>query len=71
MSFLDSDLLNQIRQSEASKYLDDDQLWYCCKHGLSVNKEDYTEYELQMITTKALEEKERNRIYNSEKLRKL
>ena len=45
------------------EFLDDDSLWFCCKHGLSVNKKDYTESELAAIKAKALQEQEeiRNR----------
>ena len=51
------------------KYLDDDSLWFCCKHGLSVNKSDYTEAELAAIKAKALQEEEcknknRENLYN-------
>jgi hypothetical protein len=52
-------------------FLDDDQLWYCCMHNLSVNKNDYTDYELQMIKLKALEEREKAKNRNHEKLQEL
>ena len=50
------------------KYLDDDSLWFCCKHGLSVNKSDYTEAELAAIKAKVLQEKEEYRNKNRENL---
>ena len=31
------------------EFLDDDLLWFCCKHGLSVNKKDYIESKLAAI----------------------
>ena len=49
-------------------FLDDDSLWFCCKHGLSVNKKDYTESELAAIKVKALQEKEEIKSANKEKL---
>ena len=42
--------------------------FFCCKHGLSVNKSDYTEAELAAIKAKALQEKEENRNKNRENL---
>ena len=48
--------------------LDDDSLWFCCKHGLSVNKKDYTELELAAIKARVLQEREETRNTNSEKL---
>ena len=50
------------------EFLDDDSLWFCCKHGLSVNKKDYTESELAAIKVKALQEKEEIKNANKEKL---
>ena len=50
------------------EFLDDDSLWFCCKHGLSVNKKDYTESELAAIKARALQEQEETRNTNSEKL---
>ena len=50
------------------EFLDDDSLWFCCKHGLSVNKKDYTESELAAIKVKALQEKEEIKSANKEKL---
>ena len=50
------------------EFLDDDSLWFCCKHGLSVNKKDYTESELAAIKVKALQEKEEINGANKEKL---
>ena len=50
------------------EFLDDDSLWFCCQHGLSVNKKDYTESELAAIKAKALQEQEEIRNANSKKL---
>ena len=50
------------------KFLDDDSLLFCCKHGLSINKKDYTESELAAIKVKALQEKEEIKSANKEKL---
>ena len=50
------------------EFLDDDSLWFCCKHGLSVNKKDYTDSELAAIKVKALQEKEEINGANKEKL---
>ena len=50
------------------EFLDDDSLWFCCKHGLSVNKKDYTESELVAIKVKALQEIEGIKSANKEKL---
>ena len=50
------------------EFLDDDSLWFCCKHDLSVNKKDYTESELAAIKVKALQEKEEIKSANKEKL---
>ena len=50
------------------EFLDDDSLWFCCKHGLSVNKKDYTESELAAIKVKALQEMEEIKSANKEKL---
>ena len=50
------------------EFLDDDSLWFCCKHGLSINKKDYTESELVAIKVKALQEKEEIKSANKEKL---
>ena len=50
------------------EFLDDDSLWFCCKHGLSVNKKDYTESELAAIKVKALQEKEEIKNTNKKKL---
>ena len=50
------------------EFLDDDSLWFCCKHGLSVNKKDYTESELAAIKVKALQEIEEIKSANKEKL---
>ena len=50
------------------EFLDDDSLWFCCKHGLSVNKKDYTESELVAIKVKALQEIEEIKSENKKKL---
>ena len=50
------------------KFLGDDSLWFCCKHGLSVNKKDYTESELAAIKVKALQEIEEIKSANKKKL---
>ena len=50
------------------EFLDDDSLWFCCKHGLSVNKKDYTESELAAIKVKALQEIEEIKSANKKKL---
>lgn len=50
------------------KFLDDDSLWFCCKHDLSINKKDYTESELAAIKVKALQEKEEIKSANKKKL---
>lgn len=52
-------------------YLDNDQLWFCCKHGLSVNKKDYTVSELAAIKSKALQEKAEIENTNHKKLYKV
>ena len=57
-----------IEEEINKKYLDDDSLLFCCKHGLSVNKSDYTEAELAAIKAKALQEKEERRNKNRENL---
>ena len=58
------DTINKINE----EFLNDDSLWFCCKHGLSVNKKDYTESELAAIKVKALQEKEEIKSANKEKL---
>lgn len=57
-----------VEEETNKKYLDDDSLFFCCKHGLSVNKSDYTEVELAMIKAKALQEKEEYKNKNHENL---
>ena len=57
-----------VEEETNKKYLDDDTLWFCCEHGLSVNKSDYTEAELVEIKAKALKEQEENRNKNRENL---
>lgn len=62
------DIYRDIEEETNKKYLDDDSLFFCCKHGLSVNKSDYTEVELDAIKAKALQEKEEYRNKNRENL---
>ena len=62
------DIYRDIEEETNKKYLDDDSLFFCCKHGLSVNKSDYTEDELVAIKAKALQEKEECRNKNRENL---
>lgn len=50
------------------QFLDDDSLCFCCIHGLSANKKDYTESELAAIKVKALQEIEEKRVQNKKKL---
>ena len=57
-----------LKEETNKKYLDDDSLLFCCKHGLSVNKSDYTETELAAIKAKALQEEQKYRNKNREKL---
>ena len=57
-----------LEEKTNEKYLDDDSFLFCCKHGLSVNKKDYTESELASIKVKALQEKEEINGANKEKL---
>ena len=57
-----------LEENINTKYLDDDTLLFCCKHGLSINKSDYTEDELAAIKAKALQEKEEHRNKNRENL---
>ena len=63
----DKDLRDTIDKIN-EEFLDDDSLWFCCKHGLSVNKKDYTESELAAIKVKALQEQEEINNANREKL---
>ena len=60
-----------VEEETNKKYLDDDSLLFCCKHGLSVNKSDYTEAELVEIKAKVLQEKEEYRNKNRENLYKI
>ena len=62
------DIYRDIEEETNKKYLDDDSLFFCCKHGLSVNKSDYTEAELAEIKAKALQEEEKYRNKNRENL---
>lgn len=57
-----------VEEETNKKYLDNDTLWFCCQHGLLVNKSDYTEDELAAIKAKALQEEEECRNKNREKL---
>ena len=74
MNFIDwllgkeDDKLSATIDKINEKFLDDDSLWFCCKHGLSVNKKDYTESELAAIKVKALQEKEEIKSENKKKL---
>ena len=68
INMLFKNFYRDIEEETNKKYLDDDSLWFCCKHGLSVNKSDYTEAELAAIKAKALQEKEENRNKNRENL---
>ena len=75
MNFIDWLLVKEDEKLRATmdkineQFLDDDQLWFCCRHGLSTNKKDYTESELAAIKSKALEEQvgiknaNRNKLY--------
>ena len=60
--------LREVIDKINEEFLDDDSLWFCCKHGLSVNKKDYTESELAAIKVKALQEKEEIKNTNKKKL---
>ena len=74
MNFIDwllgkeDDKLSATIDKINEKFLDDDSLWFCCNHGLSVNKKDYTESELAAIKVKALQEQEEIKNANKEKL---
>lgn len=74
MNFIDLLLVKENKELRSTidkineEFLDDDSLWFCCQHGLSVNKKDYTESELVAIKAKALQEQEEIRNANSEKL---
>ena len=68
INMLFKNFYRDIEEETNKKYLDDDSLWFCCKHGLSVNKSDYTEDELTAIQIKALQEKEERRKKNRENL---
>lgn len=54
-----------------SQFLDDDQLWFCCTHGLSVNKSDYTDSELAAIKAKAIVEQNQIKENNKNKLNEI
>ena len=62
------DVEKDVEEETNKRYLDNDSLWFCCKHGLSVNKSYYTESELAAIKAKALQEEEERRNKNREKL---
>ena len=68
INMLFKNFYRDIEEEINKKYLDDDSLLFCCKHGLSVNKSDYTEAELAAIKAKALQEKEEYRNKNRENL---
>ena len=74
MNFIDRLLVKEDKKLRDAidkineEFLDDDSLWFCCKHGLSVNKKDYTESELAAIKVKALQEKEEIKSANKVKL---
>lgn len=68
INMLFKNFYRDIEEETNKKYLDDDSLFFCCKHGLSVNKSDYTEDELVAIKAKALQEQEENRNKNRENL---
>jgi len=50
---------------------DDDILFFCCKHGLSLCQEDYNQFELEEIKKAFLKEQEDDRIKNSLKLKSI
>lgn len=54
-----------------SKSLDTDQFLFCCRHGLSVNKSDYTDSELAAIKAKALIEQNQEKENNRNKLNEI
>ena len=68
INMLFKNFYRDIEEETNKKYLDDDSLFFCCKHGLSVNKSDYTEAELVAIKAKALQEEEEHRNKNRKKL---
>ena len=68
INMLFKNFYRDIEEETNKKYLDDDSLLFCCKHGLSVNKSDYTEAELAAIKAKALQEEEKYRNKNHENL---
>ena len=68
INMLFKNFYRDIEEETNTKYLDDDTLLFCCKHGLSINKSDYTEAELAAIKAKALQEKEEYRNKNRENL---
>ena len=50
---------------------DDDILWYCVSHGLSVNQDDYTADNLAKLKKLALEDQERIEVKNNERMKEL
>ena len=68
INMLFKNFYRDIEEETNTKYLDDDTLLFCCKHGLSINKSDYTEAELAAIKAKVLQEKEEYRNKNRENL---
>jgi hypothetical protein len=45
------------KETKKDEYLDDDVWWYCCKHGLALDKEDYSQWELDTLKAEAQKEK--------------
>lgn len=60
--------LKETLDKTKEKFLDDDQFWFCCMHGLSLNKNDYTESELLEIKERALQEQVRLKNENRKRL---
>lgn len=50
---------------------DNDILLFCCEHGLSVCKEDYTQFELDEMKKAFLKERNENKTKNSLKLKNI
>ena len=50
---------------------DDDILFFCCKHSLSVFEEDYTQFELDEMKKASLKEQNVNKNENSSKLKNI
>ena len=68
INMLFKNFYRDVEEEINKKYLDDDSLFFCCKHGLSVNKSDYTEAELAAIEAKAVQAKVECRNKNRENL---